>query len=59
MVVFLKKDGLARNPLILICAYLSVRHMHVPKVLQKKLDPKSKKYIFLGYGEIGEMGYHL
>ena len=32
---------------------------HVPKELQKKLDLKSKKCIFLGYGESGERGYCL
>ena len=31
----------------------------MPKELRKNLDPKSKKCLFLGYGESGEMGYHL
>ncbi|MCO5591892.1 hypothetical protein L7F22_045885 [Adiantum nelumboides] len=29
---------------------------HIPKVLHKKLDPKSHKCIFIGYGVDGEMG---
>ena len=32
---------------------------YVPKELRKKIDLKSKKCIFLGYGESGEMGYRL
>jgi len=32
---------------------------HVLKELRKKLDPKSRKCIFMGYGETGEMGYRL
>ena len=34
-------------------------YCHVPKHLRDKLAPKSKKCIFLGYGEPGEMGFHL
>ncbi|MCO5570077.1 hypothetical protein L7F22_023791 [Adiantum nelumboides] len=32
---------------------------HIPKDLRKKLDPKSHKCIFIGYGVDGEMGYRL
>ncbi|MCO5558348.1 hypothetical protein L7F22_011929 [Adiantum nelumboides] len=32
---------------------------HVPKILRQKLDPKSHKCIFIGYGVDGEMGYCL
>ena len=32
---------------------------HVPKDKHNKLDPKSVKCIFLGYGDAGEMGYRL
>ena len=32
---------------------------HVPKELRKKLDPKSHKCVFIGYGIDGEMGYCL
>ena len=31
----------------------------VPKENRNKLQPKSKKCIFLGYGESGEMGFRL
>lgn len=34
-------------------------YVHVPKELRKKLDLKSKKCIFMGYGTSGEMGYCL
>ena len=34
-------------------------YVHVPKEKRSKLDPKSKKCIFLGYGNSGEMGYKL
>ena len=32
---------------------------HIPKEFRDKLAPKSKKCIFLGYGESGEMGFRL
>ena len=31
----------------------------MPKEFRRKLDPKSEKCVFLGYGESGEMGYRL
>ena len=34
-------------------------YAHVPKELRQKLDPKSQKCIFIGYGTEGEMGYRL
>ena len=34
-------------------------YMHVPKELRKKLESKSRKCIFLGYGKSGKMGYRL
>ena len=34
-------------------------YSHVPKEFRNKLEPKSKKCIFLGYGDFGEMGYRL
>ena len=34
-------------------------YAHVPKELHRKLDPKSHKCIFIGYGVDGEMGYRL
>ncbi|MCO5570380.1 hypothetical protein L7F22_024100 [Adiantum nelumboides] len=34
-------------------------YVHVPKVKHSKLDPKSKRCIFLGYGSSGGMGYQL
>ena len=34
-------------------------YMHVPKELRKKLESKSRKCIFLGYGKSGKTGYHL
>ena len=33
--------------------------MHVPREKRSKLEPKSRKCIFMGYGESGEMGYRL
>ncbi|MCO5552557.1 hypothetical protein L7F22_006070 [Adiantum nelumboides] len=32
-------------------------YSHIPKDLRNKLEPKSKKCIFLGYGELDKMGY--
>lgn len=32
---------------------------HVSKEFRDKLSPKTKKHIFLGYGNFGEMGYCL
>ena len=32
---------------------------HIPKEFHDKLAPKSKKCVFLGYGECGEMGFRL
>ncbi|MCO5556241.1 hypothetical protein L7F22_009787 [Adiantum nelumboides] len=32
---------------------------HVHKKFRNKLEPKSKKCVFLGYGDSGEMGYRL
>jgi len=58
--MLLKRHGAAKKP--------SYNHLHifgceafahVPKELRKKLDPKSQKCIFMGYGETREMGYHL
>ena len=34
-------------------------YSHIPKEFWNKLEPKSRKCIFLGYGEFGEMGYRL
>ena len=34
-------------------------YSHIPKEFWNKLEPKSRKCIFLGYGESGEMGYRL
>ena len=34
-------------------------YSHVPKEFRNKLEPKSRKCIFLGYGDSGEMGYRL
>lgn len=34
-------------------------YVHVPKELRAKLDPKSRKCIFIGYGMDGQFGYHL
>ena len=34
-------------------------YSHIPKEFRNKLEPKSRKCIFLGYGESGEMGYRL
>ena len=34
-------------------------YCHIPKEFRDKLAPKSKKCIFLGYGDSGEMGYKL
>ena len=34
-------------------------YAHVPKELRSKLNPKSHKCIFVGYGAEGEMGYRL
>ena len=34
-------------------------YVHVLKEKHSKLDPKSKRCVFLGYGDSGEMGYRL
>ncbi|MCO5551146.1 hypothetical protein L7F22_004643 [Adiantum nelumboides] len=34
-------------------------YSHVSKEFRNKLEPKSRKYIFLSYGDSGEMGYRL
>ena len=34
-------------------------YSHIPKQLRSKLDPKSHKCIFIGYGHDGKMGYRL
>ena len=34
-------------------------YVHVPRELHAKLDPKSHKFIFIGYGLDGQFGYHL
>ena len=49
-----------RNLLLIIFEYLAVTrtYVHIPKDERKKLDFKSKKCIFLGYGSTSK-GYHL
>ena len=42
-----------------LCVFGCEAYAHVPKELRKKLDPKSHKCIFIGYGTSGEMGYRL
>ena len=42
-----------------LCVFGCEAYVHVPKEKRSKLDPKSKKCIFLGYGNSGEMGYKL
>ncbi|MCO5586774.1 hypothetical protein L7F22_040716 [Adiantum nelumboides] len=42
-----------------LCVFGCKAYVHVPKVKCSKLDPKSKRCIFLGYGSSGEMGYRL
>ena len=34
-------------------------YVHVPREKHNKLEPKSRKRIFMGYGESGKMGYRL
>ena len=34
-------------------------YAHIPKELRSKLEPKSRKCIFIGYGQEGEFGYRL
>ena len=34
-------------------------YVHIPRDKRSKLEPKSKKCIFMGYGESGKMGYCL
>ena len=34
-------------------------YCHIPKGLWNKLEPKLQKCIFLGYGELGELGFKL
>ena len=34
-------------------------YCHIPKENRNKLQPKSKKCVFLGYGESGKMGFRL
>ena len=34
-------------------------YVHVPREKHSKLEPKSRKCIFMGYGESGKMGYRL
>ena len=34
-------------------------YCHIPKENWNKLQPKSKKCVFLGYGESGKMGFRL
>ena len=34
-------------------------YVHVPREKHSKLEPNSRKCIFMGYGESGEMGYRL
>ena len=36
-----------------------IAYAHIPKELRSKLEPKSRKCIFIGYGQEGEFGYHL
>ena len=42
-----------------LCVFGCGAYAHVPKELRQKLDPKSQKCIFIGYGTKGEMGYRL
>ena len=42
--------------MLVICEFLA--NVHVPKEERRKLDPKAKKFIFLGYGEETK-GYRL
>ncbi|MCO5557402.1 hypothetical protein L7F22_010965 [Adiantum nelumboides] len=53
-----KRCGLARSPITIGYVFLDVRHSHIFQRIYK-LDPKSHKCIFIGYGVDGEMGYRL
>ena len=40
-----------------LCTFGYEAYAHVPKELHAKLDPKSQKWIFIGYGLDGHFGY--
>ena len=42
-----------------LCVFGCEAYVHVLKEKHSKLDPKSKRCVFLGYGGSGEMGYQL
>ncbi|MCO5574034.1 hypothetical protein L7F22_027812 [Adiantum nelumboides] len=50
-----RKDSSYNNLRIFGCEAYS----HIPKEFRNKLEPKSRKCIYLGYGESGEISYRL
>ena len=42
-----------------LCVFGCEAFVHVPKENHLKLNPKTRKCIFLGYGDSREMGYRL